>query len=164
MNSKERIGMRIIKAAPADLETVHNIVQLTVKEIYPNYYPKEVVDFFLSYHSPGAIAEAIEEGTVYLLRDQGEYVGTGGIYQGNYIGRLYVLPAYQGRGYGSALMEELERILSGTYATTYLEASLPSYDYYLRRSYRPKEYMKYEVENGRILCYYIMEKNLKTDT
>lgn len=152
--------MRIIKAAPADLETVHHIVQLTVKEIYPNYYPKEVVDFFLSYHNPEAIAESIGEGTVYLLEDQGAYVGTGGIYQGNYIGRLYVLPSYQSSGYGRALMEELESILSVTHATALLEASLPSYDYYLRRGYQPKEYKKYEVENGRILCYYVMEKSL----
>jgi predicted N-acetyltransferase YhbS len=82
-------------------------------------------------------------------------------YQGNYIGRLYVLPKHQGKGYGSVLMEELEKILSASYATALLEASLPSYDYYLRRGYRPKEYMKYEVENSRILCYYIMEKSLR---
>ncbi len=153
--------MLIRKAVSADTETIHKIVQSTVNEIYPNYYPREVVDFFLDYHNRETISSDIGNGNVYLLQDQGEYVATGGIYQDHYIGRLYVLPAHQGKGYGSVLMEVLEKQLSEAYDTALLEASLPSYDYYLRKGYRPKEYLKHEVENHRILCYYIMEKELK---
>ena len=153
--------MLIRKAIPSDAETIHRIVQNTVKEIYPNYYPREVVDFFLNYHSPEIISSDIAKGNVYLIQDRGEYIATGGIYQDNYISRLYVLPGHQGKGYGSALMELLEKNLSEVYDTALLEASLPSYDYYLKLGYQPKEYQKYEVENHRILCYYIMEKQLR---
>lgn len=150
--------MEIKKATLADLEAVHHIVHDTVKEIYPNYYPFEVVNFFLNYHNYENMTADIEKGNVYLLSDEYGYIGTGSIYQGNYIGRLYVLPRFQGKGYGSAIFYELEKILFKEYKTVLLEASLPSYDFYLKHGYRPIEYHKYEVENHRILCYYIMEK------
>ena len=35
-----------ILAKTADLDTVFNIVQNSIKSTYPKYYPKEVVDFF----------------------------------------------------------------------------------------------------------------------
>lgn len=152
--------MELRKAFLSDVEAIHQIVQVTVNEIYPRYYPREVVDFFLSYHNPEAIASAINQGNVFLIRDGEECVATGGIYQGNYIGRLYVLPAYQGKGYGSALMKYLEELLAKTYDKALLEASLPSYDFYLNHGYQPMEYHKHEVENKCVLCYYIMEKKL----
>ena len=32
-------------AKPEDLQAVYNVVQHTIKTIYPKYYPMEVVDF-----------------------------------------------------------------------------------------------------------------------
>ena len=80
---------------------------------------------------------------------------------GRYIGRVYVLPGHHGKGYGSALMESMEAEIAKNYSTSFLDASLPSYDFYLRMGYQPTEYHKYKVENNRIMCYYVMEKNLE---
>lgn len=35
-------------AKPEDLQAVYNVVQHTIKTIYPKYYPMEVVDFSAS--------------------------------------------------------------------------------------------------------------------
>ena len=40
-----------ILAKTADIETVFNIVQNSIKTTYPKYYPKEVVEFFSNLHS-----------------------------------------------------------------------------------------------------------------
>lgn len=45
-------------AKPGDLQAVYNVVQHTIKTIYPKYYPMEVVDFFCEHHSEDAIAKA----------------------------------------------------------------------------------------------------------
>ena len=47
-------------AKPEDLHTVYNVVQHTIKTIYPKYYPMEVVDFFCEHHSEDAIAKDIK--------------------------------------------------------------------------------------------------------
>lgn len=41
--------MEYIKATEKDIEQILMIVQDTIKEIYPMYYPKEVVDFFVNF-------------------------------------------------------------------------------------------------------------------
>lgn len=135
------------------------MVHSTINSIYPNYYPAEVVTFFLEYHNEDTIRADIERGNVFLLSDDGKYVGTGGI-DDKYIGRVYVLPEYQGRGYGSFIMNELEAKIKESFDFAFLDASMPSYSFYLKRGYQPTEYLKYEVENHRILCYYVMEKAL----
>jgi hypothetical protein len=38
-------------AKPEDIQAVYNVVQHTIKTIYPKYYPMEVVDFFSEHHS-----------------------------------------------------------------------------------------------------------------
>lgn len=151
--------MKIEKASINDCETVLSIVYKTVLEIYPNYYPSEVVDFFLRWHNPEVIGKDIEQGFVYLVTDHGQTVATG-TSNGKYIGRVYVLPEFQGNGYGAAIMNALEEEIIKGNPFAYLEASLPSYEFYLKRGYKPTEYHRYEVENKRVLCYYVMEKEL----
>lgn len=41
--------MEYVKATENDTEQILRIVQDTIRTIYPNYYPKEVVDFFVNY-------------------------------------------------------------------------------------------------------------------
>ncbi|MBH1941532.1 GNAT family N-acetyltransferase [Mobilitalea sibirica] len=155
--------MIIAKATPASLDAVYEIVHTTIKNIYPNYYPTEVVDFFLNYHNTSKLEADINNGNVYVLSVDDIFVGTGSIIESNNIGRLYVKPEYQGMGYGKIIMNDLEEIVALNFDTAVIEASLPAYDFYLKHGYKPMEYHKYKVENNRILCYYIMKKNLKNN-
>ena len=61
--------MKIIRADITDLETVKHITYTTIKEIYPRYYPKGAVDFFIAHHSEENIRRDIADGKVYLIYD-----------------------------------------------------------------------------------------------
>ena len=59
--------MEYIKATYENIDCVLDIVQNTVKTIYPNYYPKEVVNFFCELHNRKNIAKDIQSGNVGVL-------------------------------------------------------------------------------------------------
>lgn len=148
-----------ILAKTADIETVFNIVQNSIKTTYPKYYPKEVVEFFCNLHSMENILKDIECGLVGILLADGICVGTG-CYKDNHITRVYVEPEYQGKGYGTCIMDCLEKNISEKFPTAVLDASLPACHLYEKRGYRTIEHCKYSVENGAILVYEMMEKEL----
>ncbi|HPP84461.1 MAG TPA: GNAT family N-acetyltransferase [Bacillota bacterium] len=98
----------IITAGKEHIEAVQSITHTTIQKNYPYYYPKDVVDFFLESHDIYSLTNSIWQRKVYLLEDDGVFVGTGSI-NGYEICRLFVLPEHQGKGYGSMLMDFLEK-------------------------------------------------------
>ena len=151
--------MEYIKAIEKDIDAVYELVQETVKTIYPKYYPKEVVDFFCGHHCKENIVRDVEEGQVGILVVDGTMVGTG-CYKDNHITRVYVKPEYQGRGYGSFIMQCLETDIAKQYEAVELDASLPASHLYEKRGYKTVKHEKWNVENGVVLVYEIMEKKL----
>lgn len=151
--------MEYIKATESDAEQIFELVQQTIKTVYPKYYPKEVVTFFCELHSKENILKDIENGSVGILKDENQIVGTGS-YQDNHITRVYVDPAFQGKGYGSYTMQCLEKHISTQYDVAYLDASLPASHLYETRGYKTIRHEKWPVENGVILVYEVMEKHL----
>ena len=92
-------------------EQVSAIVRETIQKVYPHYYPSGAVQFFLDLHSEARIKEVMSYEEIYLAMVQENIIGTGSIRK-NEICRLFILPEYQGKGYGSKLMDLLEtRIL-----------------------------------------------------
>lgn len=148
-----------ISATIDNLEAVYNIVQNSIKETYPKYYPGEVVDFFCDLHSKENILKDIEEGLVGILTVDGKSVGTG-CYKDNHITRVYVEPEYQGRGYGTYIMDNLEKCISDNFPTAVLDASLPACHLYEKRGYETIEHCKHPVNNGVVLVYEQMSKKL----
>lgn len=149
----------IRKATIENLDDVLAIVRKTINEVYLNYYPQEVVCFFLNHHKMENIVNDIHLGNLYLLIEDGCCIGTGTI-NGENINRIFVLPAYQGEGYDSKMMDFLEKIIAEKYDAISLDASLPAFKIYLRRGYKPIDYLEQSVENGRVLCYLVMTKYL----
>ena len=93
--------MSIRQAVLTDLNTVKNISELTISEIYPHYYPKGAVDFFLEHHSEENILDDIKKNRVFLCLDTSQnIIGTITV-KGNEICRLFVLPDYQSKGFGT---------------------------------------------------------------
>ena len=150
--------MEYIKAIEKDIDAVYELVQETIKTIYPKYYPAEVVDFFCEHHCKENVAKDIEGGRVGILVVDDAIVGTG-CYKDNHITRVYVKPEYQGRGYGSLIMQYLETNISKKYDSVELDASLPACRRYEKRGYKTMTHEKWDVENGVILVYEIMEKS-----
>lgn len=82
----------IVKAKLSDLDIVKSISSTTISEIYPRYYPKGAVDFFLNHHNESNILDDIRQDRVFLYRDEkSNIVGTVTI-KDNEICRLFVLP------------------------------------------------------------------------
>jgi GNAT superfamily N-acetyltransferase len=154
--------VKIITAEEEHIETVRHITHTTIKKVYPLFYPKGVVDFFLECHNINNIKTCILSQQVFILEQDGVFAATGSI-MANEIYRLYVLPEYQGNGLGSMLMDFLERKLFADYPTISVEASLPAYDFYFKRGYRPAEYYKYLTDSGDILCYHVMRLKNKNE-
>ena len=146
-------------ATKENVEDVYNIVQHTIKTIYPKYYPAEVVDFFCELHNKDAIAKDIENGHVKILEVDDKMIATGCFVE-NHITRVYVLPEYQKKGYGTYIIKNMEAEIMEKYDKANLDASLPAAALYEKLGFTTVKHEKYPVENGVVLVYEIMEKEL----
>lgn len=155
--------MKYIKATPNDTDLILELVRNTIKSIYPKYYPTEVVDFFCELHSRENIAKDIADGCVSILFENDKAVGTGS-FKENHITRVYVAPEFQGRGHGSYIMQCLEAEIALKYDSVLLDASLPASHIYEKRGYKTIKHERWNVENGVVLVYEIMEKTLSKTT
>ena len=151
--------MSVIRASISDMKTVKFITTETINSIYPHYYPKGAVDFFLSHHNDKNIENDIKMGIVYfVLNDENNAVGTVTVKE-NEICRLFVLPEYQGNGYGNELISFAENEILRRYDKIILHASLPAKAIYLKRGYKEVGFYSIKTENGDYLCYDMMIKN-----
>ncbi|MFT8352132.1 GNAT family N-acetyltransferase [Clostridium saccharoperbutylacetonicum] len=151
--------MDIRKAIKIDLNNIKNIAHETIQTIYPHYYPNGAVDFFIQHHSAENISADIDSGKVSILEIDKKAVGTVTINDIE-ICRLFVLPHYQGKGYGKALIDFSENYISKNSKKVQLDASLPAKEIYLKRGYKEIESHSILTQNGDYLYYDVMEKNL----
>lgn len=150
--------MSIKKAEPINLETVRDITVCTIQAIYPHYYAQGAVDFFLAHHKETNIRSDIQDNMVMLCYDASNHaVGTVTIKK-NEICRLFVLPQYQGCGFGREMLDYAEKRILETYDEIVLDASLPAKRIYLKRGYSVMDFHVIETENGDFLCYDVMMK------
>lgn len=146
-------------AEMTDLDMVLQITHVTISEIYSHYYAEGVVQFFLEHHSRENVLLDIEDGIVWLLEEEDCLVGTVTI-KGNAVNRLFVLPEYQFRGYGSQLMDFAEDKIAKQFTHVHIDSSLAAKEMYLKRGYQQKRTCRIPADNGDILVYDEMEKRV----
>lgn len=151
----------ILKKAES-AKQVAAIAAETIQKVYPKYYPAGAVRFFLDLHSVPRVEEAMNSEEIYFVIMQGIIVGTGTIRK-NEICRLFILPKYQRKGYGSKVMDLLERKIFEKYPVVHVDASFPAENMYFKREYQITSYETIETENGDYLCYHTMEKKRELD-
>jgi len=141
-----------------NLDEVYSLIVNTVEKCYFEYYPREAVDFFISYHNKEAI---ISEGNnTIILKDGNKIVATGTLIDTE-IKRVFVLPQYQGKGYGRIIMNSLEKkAKNGGYKITELHSSLFAKKFYDKLGYKMFKIGKTEVKNNEILYFQRMAKSL----
>ena len=150
--------MSIRQAQPSDFAIVKEITHTTIQTIYPHYYPTGAVAFFLHHHNDKNIADDIANRIVFLCCDKiNRIVGTVTIKE-NEIARLFVLPDYQGKGYGKELLDFAESEIAKHYNEIIIDASLSAKAIYLKRGYQEIEYHTIQTENNDYLCYDVMKK------
>ena len=76
----------------------------------------------------------------------------------NEICRLFVLPAYQGKGFGTEMLDFAEEIIFQHHSKVILDASLPAKKQYLKRGYKDIEFNIIATGDNDFLCYDVMEK------
>ncbi|MBR1742057.1 MAG: GNAT family N-acetyltransferase [Lachnospiraceae bacterium] len=149
--------MKIVPATKDMLSIIVDIVQTTIDEIYPKYYPIGAVAFFKELHSDNNIFSDIANGYVYYLSDNDRAVGTVTIKE-NHILRLFVLREFQHKGYGQKILDFAEKKIEKEYSDIEIDASFPAKHIYLNRGYIDIEYNKILTDNGDYLCYDVMNK------
>ena len=137
--------MEYTKATIDDMEEFYDLVQNTIQEVYPKYYPEEVVRFFSQQH----------------CWENLECVIGAGSFEGNHITRVFVRKDYQRHGVGSLIMQRLEDVIAREYESVRLEATLPAVIMFEKRGYRTIRHEKWTVRNGAVLVYPVMEKILR---
>lgn len=152
--------MSIKLATAFDFDIIMKITHTTIEEIYPHYYSNGAVVFFHDHHNVENIMNDISNHNVFLCyNSEQNAVGTVTIKK-NEICRLFVLPNYQGNGYGRDLMEYAETIISKHYDEIILDASLSAKAIYLKRGYKEIEYHLIKTDNNDYLCYDVMKKQI----
>ena len=153
--------MRIRLAQASDFETVRTITHTTINAVYPHYYPAGAVAFFLAHHSAENISSDISAGRVFILTDDDNNAAGTVTIKDNEICRLFVLPQYQGKGYGKELIDFAEKEIAQNYDEIVLDASLSAKAIYLKRGYRQTDYHTIRTVNGDHLCYDVMTKAIE---
>lgn len=153
--------MHIRLATLDDIAAVTQLVQQTIREQYPHYYPAGAVALFLEGHSAEHIGGDVAQAHVWVVENEhGALAGTITI-EGNHLTRLYVLPAEQRRGYGGALLDFAEAQVAEHDDTAVLEATPLSRLIYRKRGYVETDYHLMWAENGDLLAYDDMKKELR---
>ena len=153
--------MKIKQAGMEQFETIQSITTETIKEVYPHYYPKGAVDFFLKHHSDEHIRKDILDGRVFLIYSaEGNAAGTVTVKE-NEICRLFVLPSFQGQGFGRELLRFAEETILEQYGVITLDASLPAKTIYKKRGYVETKSHSIQTQGGDFLCYDVMQKTMK---
>ena len=146
-------------AKKENIEQIYQLVQNTINAIYPLYYPQGVVEFFCGLHSKENIATDIENGFVRVLLSGDCLVGTGS-YKENHISRLFVVSDFQKKGYGSYIMQCLEKEISLNSTIIYLDASLAAACFYEHRGYKTLKHEELFINGNARLAYEVMEKRI----
>ncbi len=149
--------MEFILAGKKDTNQVYELVQETIQAVYPKYYLKEIVDMFCEFHNQKNILHDIEAGNTYILLENDAIIGTG-TKKENHITRVYVLPGFQKRGYGTFIMNRLEDMIMKENDNAYIDASLPACRLYAHLGYQTVDHGIWESKNGVIQVYEIMKK------
>lgn len=176
---------RIVPATPADYTIIQSIAQHT----WPNTFgeilsPTQITYMLDMMYSEAAIVEQVEKGHVFhiLLVESGENKSeyTGGAskkydpvgyvsHQLDYlpgttkIHKIYLLPTYQGKGYGRVMIDHVEHCARRAgqpvlrLDVNYQNAAVGFYEYL---GFRKIERCNTDIGNGYLMEDWIMEKPL----
>ncbi len=158
MNTIRKVNMRNFR--PSDLDGVLQLIHDTIDVSYAEVYPPRAVQFFKQFHSKEKLLNRHHAGTILVIEQSGEAVATGALADGE-IFAVFVHPEHQSRGYGKALMRELEdRAAKQGCEHSELSVSLPSRDFYQTLGYSIVEECSRDVGEGQRLDFWKARKSL----
>ena len=158
MDRSARLSVRELQST--DLSRVRRLIVQAIDAAYSDVYPARAVLFFKEFHSRQRILERHREGEVVVLEEDGEIVATGTLLGREILG-VFVSPAFQGRGYGRRVMQELEgRARANGCPSCELSVSLTSRRFYEHLGYQMTGRRSLDVGRGDRLDYWTACKAL----
>jgi ribosomal protein S18 acetylase RimI-like enzyme len=152
--------IRIREFRRSDLAPLRRLIHETIDTCYSGVYPRRAVQFFKEFHSDKEIMKRSREGEILVVEKEGALVATGAIVGSDIFG-VFVLPEFQGRGYGKAVMCELEdRAKARGCTEVILSVSLPSKGFYESLGYQMIEACSKDVGEGEHLDFWKARKSL----
>ena len=149
--------IRIREFQISDLQEVFDLIWDTVNTCYPAVYSPEAITYWEDIHTKEKIQNDAKTGCVLVLRKNDVIIATGTLVNDR-IGRVYVEPKEQGKGFGKLIMQKLqEKAKENGLRKVILHASLVSKKFYDSLGYETIRATFLEVK-GKKLDYFDMEK------
>ena len=107
--------MNIRRFEEKDAKEVSELIRKTIRISNTKDYPLELMELLIESETPEHVLERASWTHFYVVEDDGRLIGCGAI--GPYWGKedesslftIFVLPEYQGRGVGRAVIDALEK-------------------------------------------------------
>lgn len=150
--------MKLKKVELSDASEICNCVQQTINSIYPQYYSREIVEFFCNLHCIDNIKADIENNNTYKVEANGKIIATGCMNE-NHITRVYVLPENQNMGIGRMIMQALEKDIFARFDYAVLDTSLSAKHFYASLGYKVLAVENVLLNDNLTFEYEVMKKS-----
>jgi GNAT superfamily N-acetyltransferase len=121
---------------PADAEAVATVIATTMRESNARDYPRAQLEALVGYFTPAKLRQLGAERDCFVALVEGRVIGTAAR-EGARLVTFFVLPDWQGRGVGAALLDAVERAARAAgIAELAVAASLTGAGFYRRHGYR----------------------------
>jgi N-acetylglutamate synthase-like GNAT family acetyltransferase len=137
--------MTIRRFQPEDAQAVSDLIQTTMRISNKQDYPAEQIESLAAEQTPEHVLKRAEWTHFYVAEEDGQIIGCGAI--GPYWGKddesslftIFILPEYQGKGIGRAIIDTLEKDEFFLRAKRIeIPASITGVPFYLKMGYNYK--------------------------
>ena len=150
--------MHIRKFKDSDSKKVSYLIRKCIKEIYPLFYSKKVVDMLYKRNTPKIVLERSKKRDYYLMVKEDRILGVMAI-ENNEIKSSYVNPRYHRKGIGRQLLYYLEQIAKKKFKKLIVHSSEPAITFYTKCGFKKIKKIS-EKYKGVMLEAFLMEKKL----
>lgn len=129
------MGLVLRKAQLDDASAISTLIIAAIRQTNANDYPAALIESLPEHFSAGQIAARMSMRDTYVALDAGVVIGTASL-DDMTVRSVFVLPEYQGRGAGLALMTQIEALaLQRSISTLSLPSSITAEGFYKRLGY-----------------------------
>ena len=158
--------MKIRKACSSDKDEISKLHVTSIRKLCVNHYTREQLNAWTSVVTPSVYDQALKEKVFLVAYDsQQDLLGIGILDVGSAeVSAIYIHPDATGKGVGSKLFNELEKIArkSNIFKIT-VYSTLNAKGFYMVHGYLEQELTFHNLSNGSKLECIRMFKNLLND-
>jgi diamine N-acetyltransferase len=163
------VNVRIIRAQPEHLPAISRLAEIVWRRHYPGIISAAQIDYMLArMYDPALLRKELDNGVVYncLFADAelAGYSAHSPIGNEMKLHKLYVHPEQQRKGFGSALLSEVERDTRAKgFATLILAVNKANHQAiaaYRKAGFIVRESVVVDIGGGFVMDDYVMEKKM----